>query len=263
MNFFCEPVASDCRSTGTATATAKAIGRQDFADSLVIEHLGLVRIIASGIRSRLPEFIDFDDLIQAGTLGLVDAARKFSPEKQIAFSTYAKHRVRGAILDSLRQSDNASRQTRHWQKRIEAASTKLTAKLQRAPEEAEVAAELELGLDRLRAIMLQGHGLEPVSVSSHQDEDLPDLDLPTEPKTYPDSIYAQKELSGVLAEAVKELPPRHQGVLQLYYAGGMTMRQIGERLGVNESRICQIHKVAIGRLGDRLRSNNVTSSAAL
>jgi RNA polymerase sigma factor for flagellar operon FliA len=258
MNFFCETVAANRRSTGTATATARTI-----SESLVIEHLGLVRIIATGMRSRLPEFIDFDDLIQAGTVGLVDAARKFSPDKQIAFSAYAKHRIRGAILDSLRQSDNASREMRRWQKRIEAASIKLTAKLQRTPEEAEIAAELEVGVERLRTVMLHTRGLEPVSVSSRQDEDLPDLELPTQPETYPDSIYAQKELSGALAEAVKGLPPRHQGVLRLYYAGGMTMRQIGERMGVNESRVCQIHKVAIGRLGECLRANNVTSSAAL
>jgi RNA polymerase sigma factor FliA len=258
MNSFCAARTATC----TAAVASRQSGKAVSADSLVVEHLGLVRIIAMGIRARVPHFVDLDDLMQAGTLGLVDAARKFSPEKETTFSTYAKHRIRGAILDSLRQCDNASRHTRRWQKRIEAAITKLSAKLQRAPEEAEIARELEIGLERLRAITLRTRGLEPVSVSSRPDDDLPDLEFPTQPETQPDSIYAQKELRAVLAEAVKELPPRHQGILRLYYTGGMTMREIGERMGVNESRVSQIHKFALGRLGERLRANHVTSSAA-
>lgn len=232
------------------------------ADVLVMEHLGLVKIIAMGIRARLPQSVDLDDLMQAGMVGLIDAARKFSAERQIAFSTYAKHRIRGAILDSLRESDDASRDTRRWRRRLETATTELAAKLQRAPEEAEIAEKLEIEVERLRVIVVQTRKLEPISVSSRQDEDLPNFEVPTRPETFPDSIYARKELSGALADAVKELPERHQGVLRLYYTGGMTMREIGDRMGVNESRVSQIHKAALGRLGERLRASNVTSSAA-
>jgi RNA polymerase sigma factor FliA len=236
--------------------------RPDYDDVLVAEHLALVKVIAAGMRRRLPSFVDFEDLAQAGTLGLIDAARKFRPEKHVAFSTYAKHRIRGAILDSLRQCDTASREMRRWQKRVDTVIGELSARLHRAPEEAEIAQELEIGVVRLRSIRVQARSLEQVSSSSRPNDELPEPEIPTQPATYPDSICAQRELSGVLAQAVKELSPRHQSVLRLYYSGGMTMREIGNRLGVKESRICQVHKVAISRLGDSLRAINVTSSAA-
>lgn len=225
--------------------------------------MGLVKIIAAGMRRRLPNFVDFDDLVQAGTLGLVDAARKFTPDKQIAFSTYAKHRIRGAILDSLRESDNASRQMRKWQRRIDAAISQLSAQLERDPDEAEIAAQLGIGLDRLRDIRLHSRGLDHVSASSPAGEDVPVFEIPTQPAAHPDSIWAKKELSEVLAQAVEELAPRHRSVVRLYYAGEMTMREIGDRLGVKESRVCQVHKIAIAQLGNWLRANSITSSTAM
>jgi len=247
----------------TATPVYESPEQLADRDRLVMEHLGLVKTIASRMRGSLPSFVDSDDLVQAGSLGLMDAARKFSPGKGIPFQTYAKHRIRGAILDSLRENDGASRDLRRWQKRIETVIAELSAKLHRAPEETEIAQHLDVDVDTLRGIRMRTRGLEPPAPLSRKDEDLSDLDFPTSSVTYPDSICATKQLNDVLGDAVKQLSPRHQRVLQLYYAGGMTMREIGNRLGVNESRVSQVHKVAISHLEQRLRTHNVTSSAAL
>ena len=103
-------------------------------DNLVVKHLGLVKTIAANIRGGLPSFIALEDLMQAGTLGLIDAAYKFSPEKQVPFYRYAKHRIRAAILDSLRKNDETSRDTRLWRRRIQDANTELTTKLERDPD---------------------------------------------------------------------------------------------------------------------------------
>lgn len=235
----------------------------DNRDDLVIEHLGLVKTIAARMRGNLPRSVDFDDLVQAGTLGLVDAASKYSPEKNVPFGVYAKHRIRGAILDSLRRFDHASREIRQWQKRIDDVTGELTSELQRAPEEAEVADKLDIGVERLRKTMMHIRASEQISPCSRQDSDLPEFEHPAPPATFPDSIWAHKELNGVLAKAVNMLPPRDRIVVRMHYAGGMTMRDIAKSMGVGESRVSQVHGRAIGRLGDWLRANNVTSSAAI
>src|SRR5438552_7257716 len=117
-------------------------------DRIVLEHLPLVKAIAVRVHENLPVHVDLDDLVHAGVLGLFDAASKFNPEKQVAFSSYAKHRIKGAILDSLRQLDWASRDMRRRHKQVEAATRELAAALQRNPTEAEVAKKL--GMDEER-----------------------------------------------------------------------------------------------------------------
>jgi RNA polymerase sigma factor FliA len=229
-------------------------------DALVIEHLPLVRIIAAGIRATLPTFVDFDDLVQAGTLGLMDAAKKFSADKQTSFSGYAKHRIRGAILDSLREVDCASRDMRRWQKRVDAAINELSATLGRAPEEGEVAEKLGLDVERLRQISLEVRSLKRVSVSSGENDELPHFEFPTSPEMQPDSICSRKRLSRALVEAIETLPPRHQMVVRLYYVSEKSMKEIGATLGVNESRVSQIHRKAVGTLKQVLSAGKVTSS---
>jgi len=233
-------------------------------DQVVLDHLPLVKAIAVRVHENLPVHVDLDDLVHAGVLGLFDAASKFNPEKQVAFSSYAKHRIKGAILDSLRQLDWASRDMRRRHKQLEAATRELAAKLQRNPTEAEVAAEMGLDSERWRAMMLdlRNVGLISASTRTNENDDLPAPDFPSKPETHPDSICSHEQLRSLLAVAIKALPERYQRVVSLYYTGELTMKEIGGMLGINESRVSQIHKSALEKMQIVLEANGVTNARA-
>ena len=233
-------------------------------DRVVLEHLPLVKAIAVRVHENLPVHVDMDDLVHAGILGLFDAASKYNPEKQVAFSSYAKHRIKGAILDSLRQLDWASRDMRRRHKQVEAATRDLAGTLQRNPTEAEVAEKLGMDPERWRGMMLdlRNVGLISASTRSNEYEDLPAPDFPCKPETHPDSICAREQLRGVLGEAMKVLPERYQKVVTLYYTAEMTMKEIGGILGINESRVSQIHKAALEKMQVALEANGISSAQA-
>jgi RNA polymerase sigma factor FliA len=233
-------------------------------DRVVLEHLPLVKAIAVRVHENLPVHVDLDDLVHAGVLGLFDAASKFNPEKQVVFSSYAKHRIKGAILDSLRQLDWASRDMRRRHKQVEAATRELAAVLQRTPTEAEVAEKLGMDVERWRTMMidLRNVGLVSASTRANENEDLPAPDFPSKPETQPDNICAREQLRAVLGVAMKTLPERYQKVVLLYYTNEMTMKEIGTILGINESRVSQIHKAALEKMSTALQANGITSSQA-
>jgi RNA polymerase sigma factor for flagellar operon FliA len=233
-------------------------------DRVVLEHLPLVKAIAVRVHENLPVHVDLDDLVHAGVLGLFDAASKFNPEKQVVFSSYAKHRIKGAILDSLRQLDWASRDMRRRHKQVEAATRELASTLQRTPTEQEVAEKLGMDVDRWRAMMidLRNVGLVSASTRANENEDLPAPDFPSKPETQPDNICAREQLRSVLGVAMKTLPERYQKVVLLYYSNEMTMKEIGTILGINESRVSQIHKAALEKMATALEQNGITSSHA-
>ena len=139
-----DPAHPSVHTKSSGTAQAARLARRD---RVVLEHLPLVKAIAVRVHENLPVHVDLDDLVHAGILGLFDAANKYNPEKQVVFSSYAKHRIKGAILDSLRQLDWASRDMRRRHKQVEAATRDLSSTLQRAPTEAEVAAKLGLDIE--------------------------------------------------------------------------------------------------------------------
>jgi RNA polymerase sigma factor for flagellar operon FliA len=233
-------------------------------DQVVLEHLHLVKAIALRVHGNLPVHVDLDDLIHAGILGLFDAASKYRSDKHVVFASYAKHRIRGAILDSLRQADWASRDLRRRQKRLEQATRDLSATLQRQPTEVEVAEKLGVDLARFRQMVSSLKGLTPFSANSRpgdQDE-LPEPDFPSSPETQPDRICEREQMRKVLGESMKVLPERYQKVVLLYYTNDMTMREIGGVLGINESRVSQIHKLALEKLAVALQSNGINSSLA-
>lgn len=244
-----------------AKAEAERLARRD---QVVLEHLPLVKAIAIRVHENLPVHVDLDDLVHAGVLGLFDAASKFNPDKQVAFSSYAKHRIKGAILDSLRQLDWASRDMRRRHKQVEAATRELAATLQRNPTEAEVAQKLGMDEERWRSMMLdlRNVGLVSASTRANENEDLPAPDFPTGPETHPDSICAHEQLRSVLGDAMKVLPERYQKVVTLYYTNEMTMKEIGGILGINESRVSQIHKAALEKMQVALESTGITSAHA-
>lgn len=248
-----------------AKAQALEAARLARRDQVVLEHLPLVKAIAIRVHENLPVHVDLDDLVHAGVLGLFDAASKFNPDKQVAFSSYAKHRIKGAILDSLRQLDWASRDMRRRHKQVEAATRELAATLQRNPTEAEVAQKLGMDEERWRSMMLdlRNVGLVSASTRPSENEDLPAPDFPTGPETHPDSICAHEQLRSVLGDAMKVLPERYQKVVTLYYTNEMTMKEIGGILGINESRVSQIHKAALEKMQVALESTGITSSQAL
>ncbi len=246
------------------SAPAAHAARLARRDRVVLEHLPLVKAIAVRVHENLPVHVDLDDLVHAGILGLFDAASKYNPDKQVAFSSYAKHRIKGAILDSLRQLDWASRDMRRRHKQVEAATRDLAATLQRNPTEAEVAEKLGIDQERWRSMMLdlRNVGLISASTRSNENEDLPAPDFPSKPETQPDSICAQEQLRSVLGVAIKTLPERYQKVVALYYTNEMTMKEIGTILGINESRVSQIHKAALEKMQVVLAANGISSPQA-
>lgn len=248
---------------------AKAVPQLEAAaaarrDKVVLEHLPLVKAIAVRVHENLPVHVDLDDLIHAGVLGLFDAATKFDPEKQVVFSSYAKHRIKGAILDSLRQLDWASRDLRRRHKQLEAATRELAAELKRTPTEAEIAERLGVDVERWRQMMLdlRTAGLVSASTRANENEDLPAPDFPSDPELQPDSMCAKQQLRGALETAMKVLPERYRKVVVLYYTKEMTMKEIGNVLGINESRVSQIHKSALEKMNVALQNAGICSSAA-
>jgi RNA polymerase sigma factor FliA len=233
-------------------------------DRVVLEHLPLVRAIAVRVHENLPVHVDLDDLVHAGIMGLFDAATKYDPDKNVAFSSYAKHRIKGAILDSLRQLDWASRDLRRRHKQVEAVTRDLASTLQRNPTEDEVAQKMGVEVDRWRQMMidLRNVGLISASTRTHESEDLPAPDFPTSPDTHPDSICAREELRELLRVALHTLPERYQRVVLLYYANELTMKEIGSMLGINESRVSQIHKAALEKMANALGQAGISSAAA-
>ena len=233
-------------------------------DRIVLEHLPLVKAIAVRVHENLPVHVDLDDLVHAGVLGLFDAASKFNPDKQVAFSSYAKHRIKGAILDSLRQLDWASRDLRRRHKQVEAVTRELSAVLQRTPTEAEIAEKLGVDVERWRHMMLdlRSVGLISASARATDHEELPAPDFPSKPETQPDNMCAKEQMRLVLTTAMKALPERYQKVVMLYYTNEMTMKEIGGVLGINESRVSQIHKSALEKMQVVLQANGISSSHA-
>ncbi len=163
------------RATGVSKADANEI-----RDAIVLQHLSLVRAIAVRVHESLPVHVDLDDLVHAGVLGLFDAAQKYNPGKQVVFSSYAKHRIKGAILDSLRQLDWASRDLRRRHKQVEAATRELAAVLQRNPTQDKVAEKMGVGEERWRRMMLELRNVGLVSASgrSQDQEEAPAPDFP-------------------------------------------------------------------------------------
>jgi RNA polymerase sigma factor FliA len=233
-------------------------------DRIVIEHLPLVKAIAVRVHENLPVHVDVDDLFHAGVLGLFDAAGKYNPDKKVAFAAYAKHRIKGAILDSLRQLDWASRDQRKRQKQIESATRILTAKLGRVPNDSEVAESMGFDPIRWRRVSMEMRMVGLLSASSRPVEQSGSIqpDFPARPDSQPDMMCEREQLRATLSRAMHTLPERYQKVVFLYYSNEMTMKEIGDVLGVNESRVSQIHKIALEKMAGALKSVGISSARA-
>lgn len=220
-------------------------------ERVLLEHLPIVRFLARRIHERLPQHVEIEDLVSAGVVGLMDAFQKFDPAKKVQFRSYAQFRIRGAILDSLRTLDWSPRELRRKGRAVEEAVRVLTAKLGHAPSEAEVAAEMTIGLEEYQQLLGDLKGLEIGTLHMERNEDSGEEELayiPGRPDEDPLFRCLRGELEERLADAIQNLPDRERLVMSLYYYEEMTMREIGLALGVVESRISQVHASAVVHL---------------
>ncbi|HEY7210868.1 MAG TPA: FliA/WhiG family RNA polymerase sigma factor [Bryobacteraceae bacterium] len=233
-------------------------------DELITEHLHLVTAIAAHTQNSIPVHIELDDLIHAGTMGLFDAATKYRDDKEVAFASYAKHRIRGAIIDSLRQQDWASRDLRKRYKQMESVTNELSAKLGRTPTESEIAGAMGLSTRRWQALMVDFRSLNAAASQNHAFEGEEQLapEIPASPVNSPDRLFARAELREKLGSAMDILPEKYQQVVKMYYEQELSMKEIGAKLGVNESRVSQIHKAALAKMQAAFAGFGICSAAA-
>jgi RNA polymerase sigma factor for flagellar operon FliA len=225
-------------------------------EKVLLEHLPVVRFLARRIHERLPQYVDIEDLVSAGVVGLMDAFAKFDPDKKVQFRSYAQFRIRGAILDSLRTLDWSPRELRRKGRAVEEAIRALTSRLGRPPGEGEVAVEMALGLDEYQQLLGDLKGLEIGSLHAERNEDSGEEELayvPGRPEEDPLFCCLRGELVDRLAEAIDNLPDRERLVMTLYYYEEMTMREIGLALGVVESRVSQVHAAGVVHLRAALK----------
>lgn len=220
---------------------------------LVIRHMQDVKQIARSILRRLPNSVQLDDLIQAGALGLIDAARRFGRERNLPFAQYARIRISGSIFDSLRELDWASRYFRTRQQKLDNATRALESKLGRRPDSEEVADSMGMDLNTFFEFAQAVQDRQEVKFEPQEDgESRPVQDsVADDPEKRPDSICHRKESRRELRRFIAQLPPDEANVLVCYYFKEWTMARIARSIGKTESRVSQIHSKAI----ERLRSN--------
>lgn len=225
-------------------------------ERVVFDYLPLVRSIARQIYFRLPKHVVFEDLVQAGMIGLLDAWQKYDCHRPVKFGSYARIRIRGSILDSLRDLDSGSRSLRRFARLAEDAQSGLRARLEREPSEMELAEAMRIPLKRLQLCRRDLDSLHTLSYQADWDrEDEPShvLDHAVAPRDQsPYEIRMRRETFELLSQLILQLPDRQRDVLALYYQQELTMKQIGRALGVGESRVSQLHSLAVSSLRERL-----------
>ena len=226
------------------------------SNRLVVSMLPLVKRVAVQFRGHLPAHVELDDLVSAGTLDLIDAVGRFDPSKGVTIESYARFRIRGAILDSLREEDPASRDMRRKIKKIESACQQLEFRLGRPANDAEMACAMGLSLAKWHAMgsELQRLGFEGAGakifpeVRQRVEED----NVAADADNNPFDLCYQREQKDIFRRALASLTERERSIMALYYQDNLTMKEIGERLGIDESRVSQLHSGALARLRARV-----------
>lgn len=230
--------------------SAEPLAEED-REQLILAHLPQVRLIARKIHERLPENICFDDLLSAGVIGLINAVDHFDPTQNVKLKTYAEFRIRGAILDSLRDIDWAPRLRRRQARDIETAIAKAEQRFGRTPEEGEIATQLGLPLDEYRQRLVEIEGLNVGEMEFARDEhDEPALlrYVAAADEDSPAVTLERAELERLIASSIERIPKSEKTVLSLYFFEELTLREIAEVMGVHLSRVSQIKTQAILRL---------------
>jgi RNA polymerase sigma factor for flagellar operon FliA len=233
----------------------KVDGDASARERLVVAYSPMVKFVAGRLGAGLPSHVDDADLISYGLMGLIGAIERFDLERGIKFETFAMTRIRGAIIDELRSLDWVPRSVRARAREIETVQAKLEHELQRAPSEAELAARLGISEDELQTSLLEianssVYALDELwTVSDSSGDQVSLLDTISDPRADdPQESLASSEVKDRLTEAIGSLPEREQLVVALYYYENLTLREIGEVLGVTESRVSQLHTKAVMRL---------------
>lgn len=237
-------------------------------EALILEHLSLIKHVAHRVATRLPASVEISDLVNAGVLGLIDAVDKFEPDRGVKFKTYAELRVRGAMIDSLRDIDWAPRSLRRKSRDLERVYGELEQKLGRPATDEEVSQALGQSLEGLHSLLDQLNGLSIGSFddSFKQDDNEAIINYyPDDGTNDPHVQFEAAELTQMLADSIDALPEKERLVLSLYYYEELTMKEIGGLLGVNESRVSQLHSKATMRLRSKLKKTipNVESAMEL
>ncbi|PHV11552.1 RNA polymerase sigma factor FliA [Chitinimonas sp. BJB300] len=228
----------------------------DPVDVRVNAHAPLVKKLAYHMVARLPASVEVDDLIQAGLIGLMEAARNFDPDAGVQFETFATQRIRGAMLDELRETDWLPRQLRRSARDIEAALVKLGHSLGHAPNEGEVATEMGLSLNAYQELLAdcRGHQLVYYDDYDNEEEGRNALDnMAADQEADPLRELDDSDFRRVLIDGIANLPEREKMVMALYYEQELNLKEIGAVLNVTESRVSQLHSQAVARLRVRLR----------
>ena len=217
----------------------------------IVRHASLVKRIAYHLLNRLPPTVQVDDLIQAGMVGLLEAASNFDPEMGASFETFAGIRIRGSMIDEIRRSDWTPRSVHRKYRSVTEAIRKIENETGEDPRDADVAEALGISLSEYHQILIDSSSSRIYSIDS-MEEDSQDAAIPSSSEHTPDEILSHDEYQSQLAEAIRRLPDKEQLVMSLYYDDELNFREIGEILEVTESRICQLHGQALLRIKARM-----------
>lgn len=219
-------------------------------DQCLREYAPLVKRIAHQMMTKLPHSVQIDDIIQAGMLGLLDAASRYDEFHGAQFETYATQRIRGAMLDELREADWLPRSMRRDMRRIEVAISRLQQRLGRPPNETEIAKELEISLAEYQQMLQESRGAQLVYYEDFNGEDQDDFFERFEfgEDVDPLDLLMDERFKAELVRAIENLPERERMLMGMIYEQEMNLREVGEVLGVSESRISQLHSQAVARL---------------
>ncbi|MGE3176574.1 MAG: sigma-70 family RNA polymerase sigma factor [Vicinamibacterales bacterium] len=217
-------------------------------DRLVMEHVGLVKALASRLAHRIPAQVELSELISVGVLGLIDAAGRYRPSLGVPFDAFARRRIHGAMLDALRELDWAPRSLRKMRRRVDSTVAQLRHDLKREPKEEEIATALDISETEYGKVLDQLRSADLALIKRTSADGRDELEVAVDPDEGPHAHLERSELRALLAEAITELPERERQILALYYHEELTLAEIGQVIGVGESRVSQLRTQAIGRL---------------
>lgn len=237
----------------------KETGKLDHRNRLVLHYSSLVRYVATKVGGGLPSMVDRDDLISYGMFGLMDAIEKFDLDKGVKFETYAVTRIRGAIIDELRDLDWVPRSIRSKAREVERAKVDLEARLGRPAEHTELAQHLGLSLEEYWQLASQARATVVESRDAGA-EDEKAYDTTFDPLSNPEDLIQASEIAELLSEAIGAMDERSKTILVLYYLEDMTLAEIGQNLGVTQSRVCQLQSKVLQALSGVLGQGGLAAA---
>lgn len=223
----------------------------DHGEALILDHLGMVKRIAVHLKARIPPFMEVDELVQVGMIGLIEAARSFNPTKGVAFESYAHTRIRGAMIDEVRRLSFLPRSAVAFNKSHSTASQALATELGRAPTQAELADFMGMEIDSFEKDRGAARQFETYSMEVVTDEV---MSIPEQHSRQPEALVEEAQMMEALTDAIDGLPERDKLVISLYYVEELNLREIGEVLGVSESRVSQILSANVKKLRAQLNA---------